>query len=95
MTQEDLLRALQELGDSDSKVSDTLQLLECKGARALGSSCPVAVYLKKRGFRQIEVIPTHTSVGDMLVENPAPVTAFILKFDEGDIRSLDLHANDT
>lgn len=98
MTEKQMVgKLLQALGTKREDVAKELLRLRCKGGRSVGETCPVAVYLKKRGVRDPNVT-RHTIYFDLLdvddapygdsVKTPGPVRAFLDAFDSGEYPKL-------
>jgi hypothetical protein len=46
-----VVKDLNELGETEQQVVDTLQQLGITGTKALGGSCPIANYLRGKGHK--------------------------------------------
>jgi hypothetical protein len=87
-TQQDLINDLDALGSTPTEVAENLLRLDCKGRKYRSRSCPVANYLKLKGYSYPSVIDeTDPTIYVDLEKYPicptAPVATFIRAFDRG------------
>jgi len=71
---------LRKLGDTPDKVAAKLRSAKCRGQSA-GASCPIAMYLKKLGCKNVYVGPRAATVNNKPVALPQATKDFIDKFD--------------
>jgi hypothetical protein len=87
-TQQDLINDLDALGSTPNEVAENLFRLNCKGRKYNSRNCPVANYLKLKGYSYPSVInETDPTIYVELEKYPmaicptAPVATFIRAFD--------------
>lgn len=90
----DLLEALHELGGDSDEVAESLRKQGIKGLRGEHCHCPVANYLKSRGFGgEVWGYPgpsvfRYVSTDVAVVGTPEPVFNFIRRFDDEEFPDL-------
>jgi hypothetical protein len=87
-TQQDLINDLDALGSTPTEVAENLLQLGCTGRKNSSCSCPVANYLKLKGYSHPSVFDeTDPTIYIDLEKYPlcltAPVATFIRAFDRG------------
>ena len=75
-----VFEALEDLGDDADLVASNLFANGCKGDQRC-STCPVAVYLRKRLGIVANVFPSKIVLNGSVVEPPKAVSSFIMWFD--------------
>ena len=87
-----------ELPEYPDDIAKYFELQGIKGVRGAISACPVAQYLRKNGFKNIEVshsfcIGQTDDHNELKAMTPRHVAVFMHKFDEGKYVSIDIDAN--
>lgn len=82
-----LVQTLEELGDDADSIARNLAREGCKGFPGNGAECPVARYLKKKGFSNPTVCITDIVVENnnnlIVIQTPLGVEDFLGDFDQG------------
>ncbi len=77
-----LLGDLCDLGNTIDAVAAKLRAAGVKGLKMNARHCPVAAYLRSKGYEDVRVGTTITTVGSLLAhQNPPAVVGFINLFD--------------
>lgn len=81
------LHLLEALGDGSPKIADTLESLGIKGRVGSPNDCPIARYLRSKGFTCASVssrkIEARADRGWHDMVTPEPVRQFLFEFDRG------------
>lgn len=90
-----LLNDLNQLGKNCDEVAKTLLKAGCRGKKNSLGECPIAHYLRKKGYHHPLVLPTYIVVGEepnrIGMEAPALITAFVNRFDRKLYRDLEAY----
>lgn len=93
MIKTDILKALEQLGNTSDEIAEALSVKEIKGRPRHSTACPIAHYLKDAlpECETIHVCIPHAYLDSALnssIPLPAPVKDFIRKFDAGEYLNL-------
>lgn len=84
-TQQDLINDLDALGSTPTEVAENLLRLGCKGRKKSSCNCPVANYLKLKGYSNpwVDDVMIYISEEehDESLSPPTPIYTFIKDFD--------------
>lgn len=83
---------IKSLGTSADKIAKKLKKLGIKGVPYEEDRCPIANFLRKKGFKGVTAIEGHVFSDSDFVKMSRPIKAFIDRFDNGKYPELDAGA---